>query len=71
MKFYGKTLMLAALLALPAYSNSSDQTANSQPVDVENDSCGVSQYQSYVGKLLSALDGVSRIRFVPFLIVQP
>lgn len=67
-KFYGKTLMLAALLALTACSNSTEQ-ANSQPVDVENDSCGASQYQNYVGKPLSALDGVNiphQVRTIPY-----
>ncbi|WP_431222550.1 I78 family peptidase inhibitor [Serratia sp. L9] len=68
MKFYGKTLMLAALLALAACSSTSEQ-AEPQSADVENDSCGASQYQSYVGKPLSALDGVNiphQVRTIPY-----
>ncbi len=69
MKFYGKTLMLAALLALTACSSSPEQEAASSPADVENDSCGASQYQNYVGKPLSALDGVNiphQVRTIPY-----
>lgn len=67
MKFYGKTMMLAALLALTACSSSSEQ-ANAQPA--EDDTCGAAQYQDYVGKPLSALDGVKiaqQVRTIPYL----
>ncbi|WP_025119720.1 MULTISPECIES: I78 family peptidase inhibitor [unclassified Serratia (in: enterobacteria)] len=66
MKFYGKTMMLAALLALTACSSSTEQ-ANSQPA--EDDTCGAAQYQNYVGKPLSALDGVTipqQVRTIPY-----
>lgn len=66
MKFYGKTMMLAALLALTACSSSTEQ-ANSQPA--ADDTCGAAQYQNYVGKPLSALDGVNipqQVRTIPY-----
>ncbi|HHQ4309859.1 TPA: I78 family peptidase inhibitor [Serratia fonticola] len=68
MKFYGKTMMLAALLALTACSSSPEQ-ANSQTAEAEDDTCGASQYQNYVGKPLSALDGVNipqQVRTIPY-----
>lgn len=68
MKFFGKTLMLAALVTLAACSSSSEQ-ADVQPTDVENDSCGAAQYQNFVGKPLSALDGVNiphQVRTIPY-----
>ncbi|MEE4410110.1 MULTISPECIES: I78 family peptidase inhibitor [unclassified Serratia (in: enterobacteria)] len=69
MKFYRKTLMLTALLALSACSSSPEQGAANQAVDAENDTCGAAQYQSYVGKPMSALEGVqieSQVRAIPY-----
>lgn len=59
MKEYGKALLALGLFALTAcQSNSKPETAAS--ADAESDTCGASQYQSYVGKPLSA---VSSLRF--------
>lgn len=69
MKFYGKTLMLTALLALSACSNSPEQGTANTVVDAENDTCGAAQYQNYVGKPMSALEGVqieSQVRAIPY-----
>lgn len=69
MKFYGKTLMLTALLALSACSSSPEQGSANTAVDAENDTCGAAQYQNYVGKPMSALEGVqieSQVRAIPY-----
>jgi hypothetical protein len=68
-KFYGKTLMLTALLALSACSSSSDQGAANPTVDADSDTCGAAQYQNYVGKPMSSLEGVrieSQVRAIPY-----
>jgi len=57
-KFYAKSLMLAAMFALTACNTTPKNDAGVQPVDPDNDQCRASQYQSYVGKPLSALDTV-------------
>ncbi|CAI1501888.1 Peptidase inhibitor I78 family [Serratia quinivorans] len=69
MKFYGKTLMLTALLALSACSSSPEQDTANTAADAENDTCGAAQYQNYVGKPMSALEGVqieSQVRAIPY-----
>lgn len=69
MKFYGKTLMLTALLALSACSSSPEQATGNTAADAENDTCGAAQYQNYVGKPMSALEGVqieSQVRAIPY-----
>lgn len=56
MKFYGKALLAMGFLALTAcQSASKPDTAASTAQDVENDMCGASQYQNYIGQPLSAL----------------
>ncbi|WNN45309.1 MULTISPECIES: I78 family peptidase inhibitor [Winslowiella] len=69
MKFYAKSLMLAAMFALTACNTTPKNDAGVQPVDPENDRCGASQYQSYVGKPLSSLDQVKfsvPVRAIPY-----
>jgi hypothetical protein len=66
-KFYGKTLLLTALLALSACSSSPEQGA-AQMADAD-DTCGASQYQNYVGKPMTSLEGVrieSKVRAIPY-----
>ncbi|RFS93243.1 I78 family peptidase inhibitor [Serratia marcescens] len=68
MKFYGKTLLLTALLALSACSSSSEQGGGAQVADAD-DTCGASQYQNYVGKPMTSLEGVrieSKVRAIPY-----
>ena len=68
MKFYGKTLMLTALLALSACSSSPDKGADPQTADAD-DTCGASQYQSYVGKPMASLEGLQidgKVRAIPY-----
>ncbi|CAE1145634.1 I78 family peptidase inhibitor [Serratia rhizosphaerae] len=69
MKFYRKTLMLAALMTLAACSSTSENGASASSVDAD-DTCGASQYQNYVGKPLSSLDGVQidarQVRTIPY-----
>ncbi|VVA49221.1 Peptidase inhibitor I78 family protein [Serratia ficaria] len=68
MKFYGKTLMLTALLALSACGSSPEKGATAQATDAD-DTCGAAQYQSYVGKPMSSLEGLrieSQVRAIPY-----
>jgi hypothetical protein len=69
MKLLGKTLMLAGLFALAACNSTPEKTAAAgQAVDAD-DTCGAAQYQSYVGKPLSALQGVQvpgQVRTIPY-----
>ncbi|MFI8416442.1 I78 family peptidase inhibitor [Serratia sp. NPDC078593] len=70
MKFYQKTLMLAALMALAACNSTTKNNAASPAVDAASDSCGAAQYQNYVGKPLSSLQGVRidarQVRAIPY-----
>ncbi|HEJ9094739.1 I78 family peptidase inhibitor [Serratia odorifera] len=70
MKFYRKTLMLAALMALAACSSTSENSAASPSENTADDTCGAAQYQNYVGKPLSSLDGVQidarQVRTIPY-----
>ncbi|MBA2815455.1 I78 family peptidase inhibitor [Candidatus Pantoea persica] len=59
MKEYGKALLALGLFALTACQSSS-KPETAAGADAESDTCGASQYQSYVGKPLSA---VSSLRF--------
>lgn len=70
MNIKGKVVVIAALLTLagcqsaPAHKNGA-----ASPVDPEMDRCGASQYQQYIGKPLSSLDGVrfeKKVRAVPY-----
>ncbi|MCU5771201.1 I78 family peptidase inhibitor [Erwiniaceae bacterium BAC15a-03b] len=68
MKFYTKSLLVAAVFALTACNTAPKHDAAAQPVDAENDRCGASQYQSYIGKPLSSLDTVkfaNPVRAIP------
>lgn len=58
MKFPAKTLMLVTLFTLTACNSMKKTDTAAAPVDPENDRCGASQYQSYVGKPFTALDNV-------------
>lgn len=60
MKYYGKTLLALAVFALAACQSTSKTETAAVGSDAESDICGASQYQSYVGKPLSA---VSSLRF--------
>ncbi|WP_380181830.1 I78 family peptidase inhibitor [Kalamiella sp. sgz302252] len=51
-----KLAVLAALLTLAGCQSAKHNAA--APVDPEMDRCGASDYQQYVGKPLSAIDGV-------------
>ncbi|RWR00603.1 hypothetical protein ED28_17220 [[Pantoea] beijingensis] len=57
MKFYGKVLTVAALFTLAACSTARQDSA-AQAVESNDDMCGASHYQGYVGKPLSSLDSV-------------
>jgi len=56
-KFYGKALLVAGLFALTACQSASHSDTASVKPDPENDRCGASQFQHYVGKPLTALQG--------------
>ncbi|MEZ3499675.1 I78 family peptidase inhibitor [Pantoea sp. KPR_PJ] len=60
MKNYGKALLALGVLVLAACQSSGKTETAAAGADAENDICGASQYQSYVGKPLSA---VSSLRF--------
>lgn len=57
MKFYGKGLLVVGLFALTACQSASKPDTASVPQDPEADRCGASQFQHYVGKPLTALQG--------------
>nr|WP_248004780.1 I78 family peptidase inhibitor [Serratia surfactantfaciens] len=60
-------MLLTALLALSACSSSPEQGA-AQMADAD-DTCGASQYQNYVGKPMTSLEGVrieSKVRAIPY-----
>jgi len=59
-KYYGKALLALGVLALAACQSTSKTETAAAGADAESDTCGASQYQSYVGKPLSA---VSSLRF--------
>jgi len=59
-KYYGKALLALGVLALAACQSTSKTDTAAAGADAESDTCGASQYQSYVGKPLSA---VSSLRF--------
>jgi len=59
-KHYGKTLLALSVLALTACQSAGKPDAAAAGVDAQSDTCGAAQYQSYVGKPLSA---VSSLRF--------
>lgn len=58
MQPYGKIAVIAALVALSGCQTASKTGGTSATVDPETDRCGASEYQQYVGKPLSAIDGL-------------
>ncbi|CAX58467.1 I78 family peptidase inhibitor [Erwinia billingiae] len=69
MKFYGKIAAIAALLALSGCQTATKNGNSSAAVDPEMDRCGASEYQQYVGKPLSAIDGLRfehPVRAIPY-----
>lgn len=68
MKLYGKLTVVAALFALSACQHATKPDTE-QVQDSENDRCGASQYQSYTGKPLEALQDVrvsGPVRAIPY-----
>ncbi|MGB9097483.1 I78 family peptidase inhibitor [Erwinia sp.] len=69
MTFYGKIAVIAALVALSGCQTGAKKGDTSAAVDPEMDRCGASEYQQYVGKPLSAIDGLRfehAVRAIPF-----
>lgn len=67
MRFNGKVTLLAAVFAL-AGCQSATKNGSAQ-VDPEMDRCGASEYQHYLGKPLSSLNGIrfeKPVRAVPY-----
>lgn len=68
MKEYGKALLALGLFALTACQSSS-KPETTAGADAESDTCGASQYQSYVGKPLSAVSSLhfdTPVRAIPW-----
>lgn len=57
MKYYGKLAASLALLALAGCQSEGNKTTVAA-VDPEMDRCGASEYQEYVGKPLTAIEGL-------------
>ena len=69
MKFYGKGLLVAGLFALTACQSASQPDTARVAQDPETDRCGASQFQNYVGKPLTALQGQhfdQQVRPIPY-----
>ncbi|OQP33503.1 I78 family peptidase inhibitor [Pantoea latae] len=69
MKHYGKTLLALGVLALTACQSAGKPDAAAAGADAQNDTCGASQYQSYVGKPLSAVSSLhfdTPVRAIPW-----
>lgn len=67
MMFNGNVTLLAAVLVLAGCQSTTKN--ESLQVDPEMDRCGASEYQRYLGKPLSSLDGVrfeKAVRAVPY-----
>lgn len=57
MTHYGKALLITAMFALTACQSASKTDSHAAATQApENDQCGASQYQHYVGQPLKALD---------------
>ncbi|GME36313.1 hypothetical protein CRM79_10170 [Pantoea agglomerans] len=69
MKFYGKGLLVVGLFTLTACQSASKPDTASMPQDPEADRCGASQFQNYVGKPLTVLQGQhfeQQVRPIPY-----
>ena len=69
MKHYGKALLVLGLLTLTACQSASKPDTASAPQDPKADRCGASQYQNYVGKPLTSLQGQhfdQKVRAIPY-----
>ncbi|WP_312241874.1 I78 family peptidase inhibitor [Pantoea sp.] len=69
MKPYGYLLLAAGLFTLTACQSASKPDANATAQDAVSDTCGASQYQSYVGKPLSSLSSqrfAAPVRAIPW-----
>ncbi|MXP50598.1 hypothetical protein FD733_18520 [Pantoea sp. Eser] len=69
MKHYGKALLVVGLFTLAACQSASKTDTTSAPQDLEADRCGASQYQHYVGKPLTSLQGQhfdQKVRAIPY-----
>ncbi len=70
MTYYGKALLLTAIMALSACQMGDKKSAQAAAsVDPETDQCGASQYQHFVGQPLSALSSqqfTSKVRAIPW-----
>lgn len=60
MKHYGKAILALGVMTLTACQSADKPEAAAVSGEAQNDACGASQYQHYVGKPLSA---VSNLRF--------
>jgi len=68
-KFYAKSLMLAAMFVLTACNTTPKHDNGVKPVDPDNNRCGASQYQNYVGKPLSSINRAQftvPVRAIPY-----
>ncbi|HAB74615.1 MULTISPECIES: I78 family peptidase inhibitor [Pantoea] len=54
MKYYGKALLALGMFALTACQSANKPDNTAADADAASDTCGASQYQSYVGKPISA-----------------
>lgn len=69
MKPYGKLLLIAGVMALAACQSAGKSERDNTTGEVENDNCGASQYQSYVGKPLSVVSSqrfATPVRAIPW-----
>ncbi|MFD1801515.1 I78 family peptidase inhibitor [Mixta tenebrionis] len=68
MKGYGKAALVMALFTLAACQHA-QKGADTAAVDVENNRCGAADYQNYVGKPLTAVNGLhinGPVRVIPW-----
>lgn len=69
MKLYGKFAAIAALVLLSGCQTAAHKEGSSASIDPEADRCGASEYQRYVGKPLSSIDGLRfehPVRAIPY-----
>jgi len=57
-KYYGKALLALGMFALAGCQSATKTESAAAGADAASDTCGASQYQSYVGKPLSAASSV-------------
>lgn len=68
MKRYGKAALVMALFMLAACQHP-QKSSDTAAADVENNRCGASDYQNYIGKPLTAVNGLhinGPVRVIPY-----